>query len=101
MLDMLTTARAVLMKSLRAPKVKYIKENWVVKENFVCRSLTKHLTNLGVNSTQRAESMNATLKKTFNCQISILEACRRFVREVDGFQVKILEAEAMSRTFRL
>jgi hypothetical protein len=99
-LDMLTTARAVLMKSLKAPEVKYIKENWVVKENFVCRSLTKRLTNLGVNSTQRAESMNATLKKTLNCQISILEACRRLVREVDGFQVKILEAEAMSRTFR-
>ncbi|KAI9766566.1 MAG: hypothetical protein M1839_004876 [Geoglossum umbratile] len=85
--DILAIARAALMGSLKAPEAKYIKGNWVVKESFVCRSLIKCLTNLGVNSTQQAESMNATLKMTLSCQISILEACRCLVREVDGFQI--------------
>ncbi|KAI9760850.1 MAG: hypothetical protein M1840_002183 [Geoglossum simile] len=58
------------------------------------------MANLGVYSTQRAESMNAVLKKTLNRQISLLEACRRLVKVVESFEAKLLEAETMSMTYR-
>ncbi|KAI9853734.1 MAG: hypothetical protein M1813_001824 [Trichoglossum hirsutum] len=87
-------------KALKPLEVKYITENWIVKEHFVCRSYTRHLANLGVNSTQRAESMNAVLKKTLNRQTPLLETCRRLIKEVDNFQIKLLQAETMSMTFR-
>ena len=98
--DALTTARTALLKPLNTADIKYIKENWVSKESFVCRGLTKMLPNLGVNSTQRAKSMNAVLKKTLSCQITILEACKRLVREVDRFEAKILQAEILSKVSR-
>ncbi|KAI9760044.1 MAG: hypothetical protein M1840_002745 [Geoglossum simile] len=96
----LTAARTKLFKALKSPEVRYIKNNWVTKEDFVCRSLTEQMANLGVYSTQRAESMNAVLKKTLNRQISLLEACRRLVKVVESFEAKLLEAETMSMTYR-
>ena len=50
--EALEAARAALLKPLKLPEVKYITENWIVKENFVCRSPTKQLHNLGAHSTQ-------------------------------------------------
>ncbi|KAI9858475.1 MAG: hypothetical protein M1813_006417 [Trichoglossum hirsutum] len=94
--DTLTTAKATLPKALKPSEVKYITENWIVKEHFVCRSYTRHLANLEVNSTQRAESMNAVLKKTLNRQTPILKTCRRLIKEVDNFQIKLLQAETMN-----
>ena len=66
----------------------------------MCRSHTQQMPNLGVHSTQRAESMNATLKKTLSCQISLLEACKRLVRAVDNFQAKLFDEETQSMTVR-
>ena len=66
----------------------------------MCRSHTQQLPNLGVHSTQQAESMNATLKKTLSCQISLLEACKRLVRAVDNFQAKLFDEETQSMTVR-
>jgi hypothetical protein len=93
--------KAKLLKALKSPEVRYIKDNWFTKEKFVCRSYTQHLANLGVNSTQRAESMNAVLKKSLGCQISLLEACRRLVREVRTYEAKLLADEVASMTLRL
>ena len=47
----LTIAKAKLLKALKSPEAKYIKDNWFSKEEFVCRSYTQYLTNLGVHST--------------------------------------------------
>jgi hypothetical protein len=44
--------------------------------------------------------MNAVLKKTLNCQISLLEACKRLVKAVDTFEARLLQAETMSMTLR-
>ena len=50
--EALKAARAALLKPLQSPEVRYITDNWIAKENFVCRSPTKHLPNLGAHSTQ-------------------------------------------------
>ena len=96
----LQTTKAKLLKALKSPEVRYIKDNWVVKEKFVCRSYTEHLPNLGVHSTQRAESMNAILKDSLNRQITLQEACRRLVKAVRAFEVKLLDGEITSMTVR-
>jgi hypothetical protein len=62
----LQTAKAKLLKALEPPERRYIKDHWVGKEKFICRSYTELLLNLRVHSTQRAESMNAMLKDNLN-----------------------------------
>ena len=96
----LQTSKAKLLKALKSPEARYLKEHWISKESFVCRSHTQQMPNLGVHSTQRAESMNATLKKTLSHQISLLEACKRLVRAVDNFQAKLFDEETQSMTVR-
>ena len=96
----LETNRAKLLKALKSPEVRYIKQNWVPKEKSVCRVHIYLLANLGVHSTQRAESMNATLKKTLHRQITLLEACRRLIREVQAFEAKLIVEEVNSMAFR-
>ncbi len=44
--------------------------------------------------------MNATLKKTLSCQISLLEAYKRLVRAVDNFQAKLFDEKTQSMTVR-
>jgi hypothetical protein len=45
--------------------------------------------------------MNTTLKKTLHRQITLLEACRRLVREVQVFEAKLIAEEVNSIAFRL
>ena len=48
----LQTIRAKLLKALKSPEVRYIKQNWVLKKKSICRAHTYLLANLGVHSTQ-------------------------------------------------
>ena len=96
----LQITKAKLLKALKSPEVRYIKNNWVAKEKFVFRSHTQLLLNLGVHSTQQAESMNAVLKKDLNHQIPLLETCKCLIRAVRSFEVQLLEGETTSMTLR-
>ena len=44
--------------------------------------------------------MNAILKKTLHRQITLLEACRRLMREVQAFEAKLIAEEINSMAFR-
>ncbi|KAI9768401.1 MAG: hypothetical protein M1839_004118, partial [Geoglossum umbratile] len=93
-------ARADILKALKPSEAGFLKKNWFPKEKFVCRSSTQHLPNLGVHSTQQAESMNAVLKESLLCQISLIEACKHLTKHVRSFEAKLLAEETTSRTTR-
>ena len=44
--------------------------------------------------------MNVTLKKTLHHQITLLEACKRLIREVQAFEVKLIVEEVNSIAYR-
>jgi hypothetical protein len=79
---LLDVQRAALCQHLKKDEVSYIDTYWRPKEPQVIRCHTRHLLNLGCNSSQRVESFHPIFKQVLHGQLTLEQAARRTGEQV-------------------
>jgi hypothetical protein len=80
--ETLKTNRLALCDKLKEDKIRYIRENWVLKKAKIIRYYTKLYANLGVYDISRTEDLHPVFKKELSLSTLLPLAIKRVAKAV-------------------